>query len=182
MLIGASSTFTRGSAAAAMEPAGVRASGAATRGEARAGSARQLTPEQEKQLNDLKQRDRAVRAHEAAHAAVGGALAGAPSFSYVTGPDGQRYAVGGEVKIDTSRTGSPEEDIQRARQIRRAALAPADPSPQDRAVAASATRMEMEAQAELARRRQEANRRASDGALAAYAPPSAPGSLLDVRA
>ncbi|MEQ9335590.1 MAG: putative metalloprotease CJM1_0395 family protein, partial [Miltoncostaeaceae bacterium] len=32
----------------------------------------------------------------APHAAAGGQYAGAPSFTYQTGPDGKRYAVGGE--------------------------------------------------------------------------------------
>ncbi len=45
-----------------------------------------------------------------------------------------------------------------ARFLRRAALAPADPSAQDRAVAAQAQQMAIQAQAELARQRMEAIR------------------------
>ncbi|EXI72179.1 MAG: SprA-related family protein [Candidatus Accumulibacter sp. SK-11] len=75
------------------------------------------------------------------------------SFSYAIGPDGQRYAVGGEVGIDTSPGRSPEETLDKAARIRAAALAPADPSPQDRQVAAMATRMAMQASMELALRR-----------------------------
>jgi hypothetical protein len=47
-------------------------------------------------VHELGARDREVRAHEAAHAAAGGALAGVPHYDYVTGPDGRRYAAGGE--------------------------------------------------------------------------------------
>jgi hypothetical protein len=73
-----------------------------------------------------------------------------PSYTYQKGPDGVNYAVGGEVKIDTSKEqNNPEATIQKAQQIRRAALAPADPSAKDRAVAAQATQLITEAQAEL---------------------------------
>ena len=100
--------------------------------------------------------DRRVRAHEAAHSAAGGQYAGGPSYSYKQGPDGKRYAVAGEVPIDISPiSGDPEASIQKARVVRAAALAPADPSPQDRQVAAAAMRMEMKAQAELQTMRRE---------------------------
>ena len=55
-----------------------------------------------KLVRELQQSDAEVRRHEAAHAAAGGEFAGAPTFTYQTGPDGKRYAVGGEVSIDTS--------------------------------------------------------------------------------
>lgn len=107
-------------------------------------------------VRELEDRDRQVRAHEAAHAAAGGALAGAPSFSFQTGPDGRSYAIGGEVSIALEAGHTPEETIARARQIRAAALAPADPSGQDLSVAASATVMESRAMLEAAERRREA--------------------------
>jgi hypothetical protein len=89
-------------------------------------------------LSGLQARDREVRAHESAHKAVGGSLAGGVSFSYQTGPDGRRYAVGGEVSIDTGSEREPQATIAKMRQVIAAALAPAQPSSQDRAVAASA--------------------------------------------
>lgn len=99
---------------------------------------------------ELAARDREVRAHEQAHAAVGGQHASSPVYEYVRGPDGVSYAVAGEVSISTSPVaGDPEATIIKAQQIRRAANAPADPSPQDRRVAAEATRLETEARAEL---------------------------------
>lgn len=101
-------------------------------------------------IRELAARDREVRAHEQAHAAVGGQYAGSPVYQYERGPDGVRYAVGGEVSISTGAIpGNPEATIAKAQQIRRAANAPAEPSPQDRRVAAEAARLETEARAEL---------------------------------
>lgn len=116
------------------------------------GGASELSKEQQAQVDKLKERDRQVRQHEQAHLAAAGGLAmSGPTYSYQKGPDGVRYAVGGEVNIDTSPGRSPEETVAKARQIRAAALAPAEPSGQDRAVAAQASQMEMQAQVELAR-------------------------------
>ena len=104
-----------------------------------------------KQLSELKARDREVRAHEAAHQAVGGQYAGAISYVYERGPDGAQYAVGGEVSIDTAPVeGDPQATIEKMRTVRAAALAPAEPSPQDRAVAAQAMQIMLQAQSELA--------------------------------
>lgn len=115
-----------------------------------------LTEEEQAQVDELKQRDREVRAHEQAHAAAGGAYAGSPSYEYETGPDGNRYAVGGEVAIDASPiAGDPEATIQKMEIVKRAALAPAEPSPQDRAVAAQADQTRLKAQAELRDQRAE---------------------------
>ncbi len=117
----------------------------------------ELTDEEKKIVQELKTQDAEVRQHERAHlAAAGSAASGGASFDYVTGPDGQRYATGGEVQLDTGAVpGDPEATIRKAQQIRRAALAPAQPSSQDRRVAASAIRMEMEARIELSRQRAE---------------------------
>ncbi|MCW8876170.1 MAG: putative metalloprotease CJM1_0395 family protein [Kangiellaceae bacterium] len=105
---------------------------------------------QEKQeIEGLRSRDREVRAHEAAHAAVGGAFAGSPQLTFKTGPDGQRYAVAGEVAIDISKAATPEATLTKMGQIQRAALAPADPSTQDRIVAAKAGRLADEAKVEI---------------------------------
>lgn len=115
-----------------------------------------LTEEEQEQVSELKSRDREVRSHEQAHLAAAGAYAtGGPSYEYQQGPDGRRYAVGGEVGIDTSPvSGDPEATIQKAQQIRAAALAPASPSGQDQQVAAAATQMESQARAELSKQNQ----------------------------
>ena len=124
--------------------------------EAEAQLAGELTEEQQKQVEQLKSRDREVQAHERAHAAAAGPYArGGPSFTYQKGPDGQRYAVGGEVQIDTSSIeGDPEATLRKAQIIRAAALAPAEPSSQDRAVAVKATQMEAGASKELREQQQ----------------------------
>lgn len=98
----------------------------------------ELSQEDQATVRELQARDREVRAHELAHAAAGGALAGSPSYVFELGPDGRRYAVGGDVQIKTGGGGTPEERIQQAAQVRAAALAPASPSGQDLAVAAAA--------------------------------------------
>jgi hypothetical protein len=101
-------------------------------------------------IRELAARDREVRSHEQAHQAVGGQYAGAMEFTFSQGPDGKRYAVGGEVSIDTSKvSGNPEATLRKAEQIRRAALAPAEPSSQDRQVAALATQISLDAQNEI---------------------------------
>ena len=114
--------------------------------------------EEQVELASLRKRDQEVRTHEQAHLAAAGGLAkGGATFSFQRGPDGKHYAVGGEVNIDTSPvSGNPEATIRKAKQIRAAALAPADPSAQDRAVAASATALEAQAQQELQKEEQEA--------------------------
>lgn len=110
-----------------------------------------LSPDELKELAELKARDREVRAHEAAHQAVGGQYAGAMSFTYERGPDGAQYAVGGEVSIDVGPVqGDPQATIEKMRVVRAAAMAPAQPSAQDRAVAAQAMQNMLQAQAEMA--------------------------------
>ena len=115
-----------------------------------------LTAEERAAVAELQQTDRAVRAHENAHLAAAGGLARGVSFQYATGPDGQQYAVAGEVSIDSSPvSGDPQATIQKAQQIRAAASAPANPSGQDRAVAAQAAQMEAAARVELAAQQRE---------------------------
>ncbi|MCW8093316.1 putative metalloprotease CJM1_0395 family protein [Alteromonas sp. ASW11-130] len=106
---------------------------------------------EEQQLKELKDRDAEVRRHEEAHASVGGQYAGSPQYEYKQGPDGKRYAVGGEVSIDISEAASPEKTIQKMEQVRAAALAPEQPSQQDLKVAAEAEQKSAEAKAELAK-------------------------------
>ncbi len=104
-------------------------------------------------LSELKSIDSEVRLHEQAHLAQAGGLAmSGANFTYQTGPDHRRYAVGGEVQINAGPGRTPEETLRKAQIIRAAALAPAQPSSQDRAVAASAGQMEQEARAEIAQR------------------------------
>ena len=119
----------------------------------------QLSEEDLRTVQELKQRDREVRAHEAAHLAAAGKYAtGGASFEYARGPDGNNYAIGGEVGIDTRPVpNDPQATIQKARQIKAAAQAPANPSSTDRRVAASAARMEATARQEVSQQRLEEN-------------------------
>jgi hypothetical protein len=112
-----------------------------------------LSGEEQKQVKDLEKRDREVKAHEAAHkASAGGNAQGGASYEYASGPDGRQYAVGGHVDIDVSPVrGDPQATVQKAQSVQRAALAPSDPSGQDRAVAAAAAQMARQAQSEVAK-------------------------------
>lgn len=110
----------------------------------------QFTEAELELISDLKLRDSEVQKHERAHEAVGGQYTGSPSYSYKTGPDGVKYAVSGEVSIDTSRIpNNPEATLQKAQQIKAAALAPSQPSAQDRRVAAKAEQMAAQARSEI---------------------------------
>lgn len=112
---------------------------------------RQQLLEQQKHVRQLAARDATVRAHEQAHAAVGGAHASTPHYQFNAGPNGVRYAVSGHVNIDVSAVaGDPAATLEKMRTVARAALAPAQPSAADRAVAAKASAQAAEARAELA--------------------------------
>lgn len=107
--------------------------------------------QKQRAITELVATDREVRSHEQAHAAVGGQYAGSPTYSFVRGPDGLNYAVGGEVSIDTAAIpGDPEATLRKAQVIRAAASAPSEPSSQDLRVAAQAASLESDARVELA--------------------------------
>lgn len=157
-----------------------------------------LSEEEQRQIDELAKRDREVRRHEEAHMAAGaGIVLSGPHYTYQTGPDARQYAIGGEVQLDTSKERDPEATLRKAQQIQRAALAPAEPSPQDRQVAAEGARMEAEARQDVEAEREaegpggdrrdgpgEANAGATDYLRRAYAQgsqgPSATGQQLAV--
>lgn len=115
----------------------------------------QLTEAEQQTVDQLKARDSEVRDHEQAHARVGGAYASEPSYSYQVGPDGKRYAVGGEVQIDVSPvTDDPAATIAKMDVVKAAALAPAEPSSADRQVASLADVQRAQAMADLTAQRQ----------------------------
>ncbi len=120
----------------------------------RDGRQQQQQQAEQQEIQELKSRDLEVRQHEQAHAAVGGQYAAAPSYEYETGPDGKRYATGGEVSISVSEIpGDPQATISKMQQVKAAALAPAEPSSADRQIAADATRKMVQAQSELMKQR-----------------------------
>ena len=111
----------------------------------------QQQAQQQQQIAALASRDREVRSHEQAHTAVGGSYAGAPTYSFKRGPDGQAYAVGGEVSIDVSPIpNDPAATLRKMEVVQQAALAPAEPSAQDLRVAAQAQVLAAQARSELA--------------------------------
>jgi hypothetical protein len=116
-----------------------------------------LRRQEQQYLQRLRARDREVRSHEAAHLSAGRPyVRSGPTYVYQQGPDGRSYAIGGEVRLDTSAVaGDPQATLEKAEQIRRAALAPAQPSPQDAEVAASASQMAARARIEIAVERRE---------------------------
>jgi hypothetical protein len=115
----------------------------------------QVRQDEQNLIQELRRIDAQVRAHEMAHvAAAGGAATSGPRYTYMRGPDGVLYAVGGEVSISmTNVSGSPEATLAKARSIRASALAPGDPSAADLGVAAAAGEMEQQALAAIAAER-----------------------------
>lgn len=144
----------------------------------------ELSAEQRQEIKALKARDQEVRAHEAAHIAAGGGLVrGGASFSFQRGPDGVQYAVGGEVNIDTSEVaGNPQATLQKANQIQAAALAPAQPSSQDRSVAARAAKMAIEARAEITQQRKDESEQQTNNATSFLAKASQTAFAIDLTA
>lgn len=157
MMIGSSvtSAYTTLSAGQTARAGGAGASASNSQNQGSRNNPNELTEAEKKQVQELKQRDQEVRAHEQAHKTVGGPYASAPTYDTTTGPDGREYAVGGEVKIDASPVANnPEATIRKMDIVIRAALAPADPSPQDRQVAQQAQQARIQAQAALSKERQ----------------------------
>lgn len=116
----------------------------------------ELTTGQQQEVEELKQRDAEVRAHEQAHiAAAAGLSTSAPTYTYQTGPDGKKYAVGGEVNVSFTESGNPETDLRNAEAMKNSALAPADPSSQDRSVAGEAEKLIQKAQQEIAQQQKQ---------------------------
>ncbi len=138
-----------GSGSAANFPAPVKSPAIGSKG---------LTPGQQAAVADLKVADRKVRQHEQAHLAAAGPYAiGGPSYTFSIGPDGVMYATGGEVSMDVAPDPSdPQKTIDKERTVEAAANAPANPSAQDRRVAAQAAAMEQAAEQQLDAQKQAA--------------------------
>lgn len=155
--VGAAQPLVDEQSASAREEADKPGDSAATadKGKSRAG---EPSPQQQRleqlEIAKLVSRDQEVRAHEQAHSAVGGSYAGAPTYTFTRGPDGKRYAVGGEVSIDVGAVpNNPEATLRKMEIVLRAALAPAEPSAQDLRVASQAQAQMTQARVELAEQR-----------------------------
>ncbi|MBL6959291.1 MAG: hypothetical protein ISR52_09945 [Rhodospirillales bacterium] len=121
-------------------------------------------------LARMRQRDQEVRRHEQAHASAAGPYGGSPSYEYQRGPDGKLYAVGGEVSIDVSAEGDPEATARKMEVVIRAAQAPADPSSQDRIIAAKARQIKQRAEVEIRQEQTEEQEQVKEEKVNPYAP------------
>ncbi len=130
-----------------------------------------LSAEAQAQVRELQQRDREVRSHEQAHIAAGGQyVRGGINYTYTRGPDNKQYATGGSVSLDTSSiAGDPEATLEKARVLRSAALAPANPSAQDQSVASAAAQMESKAQTEKTQEQNEGKSTEQNNFAASFA-------------
>lgn len=109
----------------------------------------ELTQKEQQELTQLKTTDAEVKRHENAHKAMAAGLqTSGPNYEYEVGPDGKKYAVAGDVNISYQKSSDPEVNLKNAQKLKAAALAPADPSAQDRSVA-------RKADAEIAKAQQE---------------------------
>lgn len=164
-ILGNSSSSEKASKQADNSDEGAKQAGKTDTSESSKESVTRLSEEELKVIEELKVRDREVKAHEQAHKSVGGQYTGAVSYSYQSGPDGKRYAVGGEVPIDVSPIpGDPQATITKMTVVKAAATAPAEPSTQDQLVAAQAARQLAEAQSDLAEQKSaELNTRGEEG-------------------
>ena len=106
-------------------------------------------PEEDAVIQELRNTEREVIAHEAAHQAAAGRFGGAVSYTRTMGPDGKSYITGGQVPIHFVTGSTPEETLRNMEQIQRAALAPGDPSGQDIRVAARAAAAASKARSEI---------------------------------
>lgn len=113
----------------------------------------ELTQQERLEVQRLQRTERSVHEHERAHQRAARDLAvSSPNYRYERGPDGKKYAVGGEVNIDASLVGAEaSETVEKALRIQRAALAPNDPSPKDLQAATKARIVESKAHRKLAR-------------------------------
>ena len=156
---------------------------------ARAGNERQIEQQQQialqQEIRQLASRDREVRAHEQAHAAVGGRYAGAPRYELERGPNGVAYAVAGSVSIDAAPVpNDPAATLEKMTVVQRAALAPAQPSAADRAIAAKAAAQAAQARAGLAAERapgRQADPSAAADSDATTRSPGSRGLVVDAR-
>jgi hypothetical protein len=113
---------------------------------------------------------------------VGGSYASAPTYTFNRGPDGKRYAVGGEVSIDVGAVpNDPAATLRKMEIVLRAALAPAEPSAQDLRVASQAQAQMTQARVELAEQRRAETHQPSESEEAAEEATSREASAESAR-
>lgn len=145
-------------------------------------SSKELTSQQQQEISKLKESDAEVKAHEQAHlSAAAGLRTSAPSYQYQTGPDGKKYAVAGEVNISFSQTGDPKKDLQMAETLKAAALAPANPSGQDMAVAKQADEMIQQDKQKIQEENQQTGTTPKEGAADSKEPKTQPEIVIGTK-
>jgi hypothetical protein len=115
-----------------------------------------------RKIDDLKRQERDIHAHEEAHYRSSGGKAFTPQYVYEVGPDGNKYAVKGTTKIILEEGKTSEETIKNARTARTAAMAPANPSDQDRKVILETVRMEQKARKKILESKKRQTKESSD--------------------
>ncbi len=85
-------------------------------------------------LEKFKQSDAQVRTHEQIHASIGHTTTPI-SYNYQQGPDGKMYAVGGNVRFDTSIPDDPKAAAFKLDQLHKAASGVSDASGADNTIA-----------------------------------------------
>lgn len=113
------------------------------------GASRALTPADEAVIRNLKKLERELmgRTMEQARAGAGTTPRGRQMVE--TGPDGERYVTEGAVSPTLIQGGTAEQELLRARAIRRATQALSNPSTKDLAVASEAARRERVAEKKI---------------------------------
>jgi SprA-related family len=115
-------------------------------------NAQGLTPREQFLIHELRRTDRDVRAHEFAHYFTGRPFTAEPEYWFVVGPLGKRYAVAGHVPFDFSPIpGDARATIRKFETLRRAALAPGQPSTFDLQIASEFDRLIVELNTRMAR-------------------------------
>jgi hypothetical protein len=104
----------------------------------------------QKAVEELKSRDKEVRNHEAAHSTNPELIKiGSAQFDYTIGPDGKAYATGGKITLSTGNSKTPEEALSKAQALKKASMAPGEPSSQDFQALNAAVAMEFEAKNQI---------------------------------
>jgi len=91
--------------------------------------------------------------HERSHMQTGGEFAGAATYVYGKGADGKTYITGGEVSMKVPAGGDLERLSYALERVKRAAMSPANPSPQDMMTAAMASTRQASVNQEIVRKR-----------------------------
>jgi len=105
---------------------------------------------EQKAIERLKNRDKEVRTHESSHSNNPELIKiGSAQFDYTIGPDGKAYATGGKVTLATGIARTPEDALAKAEALKKASMAPGEPSSQDFQALSAAQSMEYEARNQI---------------------------------